>query len=322
MKTIAQFVQDGITTLADLQDALHTAMRLEFSTIPPYLCAQWSIDASNGGDPSNVTGMIEEIVIQEMFHFSLAGNMLTAIGGTPKVSDPTFIPSYPTHVLPGGIQQTLAVDLAPLSTNQLQVFMQIEMPEFTPIPPKGIAVSARPATIGAFYDEIYNAFGTINPTFIDSAYSVSVPGGQAITSVVLAQAAITRIKEEGEGTPGSPDQPPPDASEQLAHYYVFEEILKGQTWVQPGNTWGLPPIQFPKKVNPFPAQNSSPDPSIGAFNASLTQLLLELQTCWTLGKPVDTTAMNNLRGQGMSMIANNIRPEFLWASPAGAATAT
>jgi len=39
MKTIAQFVKDRITSLADLQDALQTAMQLEFSTIPPYLCA-------------------------------------------------------------------------------------------------------------------------------------------------------------------------------------------------------------------------------------------------------------------------------------------
>ena len=39
MKTIAQFVRDRITLLTDLQDALQTAMQLEFSTIPPYLCA-------------------------------------------------------------------------------------------------------------------------------------------------------------------------------------------------------------------------------------------------------------------------------------------
>lgn len=37
MKTIGQFVAGGITTLADLQNALQTAMQLEFATIPPYL---------------------------------------------------------------------------------------------------------------------------------------------------------------------------------------------------------------------------------------------------------------------------------------------
>jgi hypothetical protein len=38
-------------------------MQLEFSTIPPYLCAQRSIDS--GSDPSGVAGMIENVVIQE-----------------------------------------------------------------------------------------------------------------------------------------------------------------------------------------------------------------------------------------------------------------
>jgi Ferritin-like len=64
MKSIAQFVQDEISTLSDLKDALQTAMQLEFATIPPYLCAQWSIN----NDPGGVGGMIENIVVQEMFH--------------------------------------------------------------------------------------------------------------------------------------------------------------------------------------------------------------------------------------------------------------
>ena len=48
MKTIAQFVSDQINNLPDLKNALQTAMRLEFSTIPPYLCAQWSIKDDHG----------------------------------------------------------------------------------------------------------------------------------------------------------------------------------------------------------------------------------------------------------------------------------
>src|SRR5262245_7093514 len=106
MKTIAQFVNDRIMSPADLKDALQTAMQLEFSTIPPYLCAQWSISS----DPSGVAGMIENIVLQEMYHFALAGNMLTAIGGVPSIANAAFIPRYPTDLLPGGIPQKLAVD--------------------------------------------------------------------------------------------------------------------------------------------------------------------------------------------------------------------
>ena len=197
MKTIAQFVEDGITTLAELQEALQLAMQLEFSTIPPYLCAQWSIN--NDNDPSNVADMIENIVVQEMFHFALAGNMLTAIGGTPSVANAGFIPTYPTNKLPGDIPQILPVDLQPLSSNQLQVFMQIENPEFTPIGP----TATPPATIGAFYDMVSAGFTTVNPTIISTACAVTMGEAVPIASIADAQAAITRIKEEGEGTTGS-----------------------------------------------------------------------------------------------------------------------
>jgi hypothetical protein len=156
MKTIAQYVQDGISTPPDLQDALQTAMQLEFATIPPYLCAQWSINS----DPSGVGSMVQDIVVQEMLHFALAGNMLAAIGKTPSIANAAFVPSYPTHVLPGGIPQKLAVDLQPLSLDQLQVFMQIENPEF---PPVALVAGPPPAMIGAFYDTISAGF-TVVPT--------------------------------------------------------------------------------------------------------------------------------------------------------------
>lgn len=156
MKSIAQHVAEGIHTLSDLQDALQTAMQLEFSTIPPYLCAQWSIDT----DPSGITSMIENVVIQEMNHFALAGNMLAAIGGKPAVSNAAFIPQYPTHTLPGGIRLKHEVALRPLSPLQLAVFMEIEKPEFRPV---GLALTSQPATIGAFYDTIAAGFNTVQP---------------------------------------------------------------------------------------------------------------------------------------------------------------
>ena len=154
MKSIAQFVTEGITSLPDLQDALQTAIQLEFSTIPPYLCAQWSIDS----DPGSVADIIQGIVVQEMYHFALAGNMLTAIGGMPSVANAGFLPKYPTNTLPGGIAQKLAVDLRPFSPAQAEVFMQIEYPEFPPI-----ALARGPATIGAFYETIAKGFAAVNP---------------------------------------------------------------------------------------------------------------------------------------------------------------
>ena len=63
MKTIAAFVGEGIATVPDLRDALQLAMQLEFSTIPPYLCALWSFDTN--ADPGGVAALIETIVIQQ-----------------------------------------------------------------------------------------------------------------------------------------------------------------------------------------------------------------------------------------------------------------
>lgn len=306
MKTIAQHIQDGITTLADLQDALQTAMQLEFATIPPYLCAQWSINS----DPSGVAGMIQGIVVQEMYHFALAGNMLTAIGGTPDIANSAFVPSYPTNVLPGGIPQTLAVDLQPLSLDQLQVFMQIEFPEF---PPVALALASAPATIGAFYDAIAAGFTAVNPAINPNAYFVNMGEAVQITSIADAQAAIQRIKIEGEGTEGSPDQPPADGT-QFAHYYVFKEIFTGHTLVQGSDgAWSFTgdPIQLPTAY-PFAQSTASPDPSI-AFNQAFSQLLIGLQTCWTSGASPSIGDMFTLQSLGQDLIQQGIRPEFLWS---------
>lgn len=306
MKTIAQFLEDGISTPTDLQNALQLAMQLEFSTIPPYLCAEWSVDSTN--DPSGVGPMINKIVEQEMFHFALAGNLLTAIGGTPDIAKASFVPAYPTNVLPGNIAQLLAVDLQPLSPHQLQVFMQIEYPEF---PPVALAAATGPATIGAFYTEIANAFTTVNPTIHPDANAVTVPGAAPITSIQNAQDAITRIKEEGEGTTGSPDQPPSDIL-QFAHYYVFKEIFEGQTLLPAGSgwTWGEPAIKFPG-VHTF-AQSSANPTQQTQFNQALTTLLTDLQTCWTAGVAPNIGDMGKLRGLGIGLIQQGIRPEFLW----------
>ena len=305
MKSIANFVESGITNLSDLQMALQLAMQLEFSTIPPYLCAQWSIDSNNV--PSDVADMIEGIAVQEMYHFALAGNMLTAIGGTPDITGSSFLPTYPTSVLPGGIVQPLPVDLQPLSINQLQVFMQIEYPEFAPV---ALALVGRPPTIGAFYDTIADGFTAVNPAINPHAYSVNMQEAVPITSVADAQAAIARIKGEGEGTVGSPDQPPADGA-QFAHYYAFKAILVGKTLVQDSSGWNFAgaPIQFPKVFN-FAQSTAIPSPST-AFNQALAELLFGLQTCWTSGQRPNIHAMGQLQTLGQNLIQHGIRPEFL-----------
>jgi hypothetical protein len=305
MKTIAEFVQQGIDSLSDLQAALQTAMQLEFATIPPYLCAEWSINHDH--DPDGVADTINVIVKQEMFHFALAGNMLAAIGGTPAIANPGFILGYPTNALPGGIPQRLAVDLKALSVDQLQVFLQIEYPEF---PPVALAPETTPATIGSFYDTVLAGFTAVNPTIVANAHNVRLGEVFPIASVTDAQAAIALIKGEGEGAEGSPDQPVPKNG-RFAHYYAFKEISTGHRLEQNAGKWSFngASVRFPavfdlKPASERPAQST-------AFSIALSQLLIDLQKCWITGAKPDIAAMFQLQKLGQG-----IRPEFRWSDPA------
>jgi Ferritin-like len=307
MKSIAQFVRDRIRSLSDLQDALQTAMQLEFSTIPPYLCAQWSINA----DPGGVSDLIERIVVQEMYHFALAGNMLTAIGGAPNIANAGFIPNYPITVLPGGIAQKLPVDLKPLTPDQVQVFMQIEFPEFPPV-----AREAGPPTIGDFYTAVAEGFTAVDPVINPNAFTLNSGEATPIKSIADALGAISLIKGEGEGTQGSPAQPP-QGKKTFAHYYVFKEIFTQKTLVQDATDhWSFTgdAIPFPTWFD-FQQSTATPSPSL-AFNQAMTQLLTSLQTCWTSGARPSIRAMFELRRLGEDLIKRGVRPEFLWVPPA------
>jgi hypothetical protein len=308
MTSMATYVRQGIQDVNGLKGALQLAMQLEFATLPPYLCAEWSADANN--DPDQVGNMIGGIALQEMFHFALAGNMLAAIGGSPSVATADFIPKYPTNELPGGIPQKLPVDLKPLSNDQLEVFLQIEFPEF---PPVALALAERPATIGAFYDTIATGFQVVNPPIIANPPEVRLGEVVRITSVADAQAAISQIKGEGEGTQGSPDEPAPQDTT-FAHYYTFKEILTGHKLVNHSGKWSFSgsPIRFPSVIYFKPAPSGS-NPS-AAFSTTLSQLLMQLEECWkTPGVAPDVGLMFQLQSEGKALIGGGIRPEFVWS---------
>ena len=60
-----------------------------------------------------------------MLHMTLASNLLNAIGGSPVIDKPEFIPTFPGP-LPGGIDTGLIVHLAPFSMEQLETYLSIE----------------------------------------------------------------------------------------------------------------------------------------------------------------------------------------------------
>ena len=225
-----------ITTVASLRRHLQTALELEHSTIPPYLCALYSIpDGAN----TAASALIRSVVMEEMLHMLLAANLLNAIGGEPSVDSPKFVPSYPTY-LPHS-DQAFTVQLLPFSTAALDTFLRIERPAPAHAKPQGNNYH----TIGQFYQAILDGFehlasnGGAKKLFtgkrsrqISATKAYYGGGGEPIEVVDLdtARAAILEISEQGEGFDHTifDDDKQFGQVDELAHYFRFYEIRAGR----------------------------------------------------------------------------------------------
>lgn len=222
----------------DLMDALQQAIELEHATIPPYLCALYSIKP---GTNSEVAEIIRSVVIEEMLHMALVCNLMISLGGSPQINSPGFVPRYPTP-LPGGLRGGLTVRLRRCSIAQIRdVFMSIEEPKGTIDPVNGRVTpgdprAANPFTIGWFYTEIQRSLAELHSageiTFGNADKQVSDWTGTGklyvITNLEQALTAIEEIKRQGEGASAlNPD----DGDQELAHYYKFAEIVAGRRLV-------------------------------------------------------------------------------------------
>lgn len=240
-----------LDTVEDLRVALGNAIKLELSTIPPYLTALYSI---REGANVQIAANIRTIVVQEMLHLSLAANILNAVDGVPDF--PGSVPRYPGP-LPMGIGsepgKPFIVPLRKLSHDTVKnVFMVIEEPENPiefPVKEAALAIAPEYHTIGEFYEAVSQLIADLGESIFTGDTKRQVTGWFgpdqlfAVTSVATAQKAIEIIVTQGEGTPTSPAGGPSG----LAHYYRFEEIARGQTLSQdldvpPYYSWGPPPI--------------------------------------------------------------------------------
>jgi hypothetical protein len=320
-RTIRETVEVGINNVAELQGSLLTAIQLEFSTIPPYLCAEWSINDNS----SEVNHMIHVVVLQEMLHFGLACNMYTATGGSLKgeIATPDFVPVYPTNGLPGGVHPGLVVSLLPVGSQALQTFMSIEYPEGTPVVPQPDTPPppAPPAgkTIGQFYKVIRDAFSSVLfpggalPHTTSVSQVVTRVGRDrlfAINTVADALNAIKVITDQGEGAGASPDRGPVDPGTR-AHYYTFAEIYYGKKIAPVGNGFqysGLD-IKMPT-VHNFAPQPGAPRQQ--AFIQLFGTLMTQLEDCWTRGFSIEDAkvTMDDLQPAGTDLIKTGITPQF------------
>ena len=215
----------------DLYEYLQNAIELEHATIPPYLTAMLSLKP---GTNEAIRALIRSVVIEEMLHMTISANILVAIGGSPQINNPKFVPKYPGP-LPMNIGDGLIVPIKKFSKDLVRdVFMVIEEPK-DPIPVSSkTAVEEEYDTIGEFYTAIQQKITELG----DSIFVVG-PERQVlswfdpqrlfpIVDVTSANNAIEIIIIEGEGTATSPFESPGDP----AHYYRFGEIYYGKRLVK------------------------------------------------------------------------------------------
>jgi hypothetical protein len=222
----------------DLYYYLRNAVKLEHSTIPPYLTAMFSLKP---GTNERIAREIHSIVVEEMLHMTIASNILIAIGGDPQINTKGFVPDYPGP-LPMGIAGGLIVGIEAFSIGLVEdVFMAIEEPE-CPVPVRPPSLLGGPeaepefATIGEFYDAIKAQIKTLGDAiFVQKTSPPQVVTGWfppqklfLITDAPSACRAIDIAQLEGEGTSSTPFQSPGDP----AHYYKFGEIAAGREVIE------------------------------------------------------------------------------------------
>lgn len=233
---------DGID---DVQQLVQTAIDLEFSTLPPYLYAKFTILP---GTNEVALARLNAIIGQEMIHMCLACNILNAVGGTPAINPP----HYPGP-LPGGVDGGVVTHLLPFSPEAMAQGMAIEEPSEAIKPRLRLLAGASDrVTIGEFYHRLDGELAKL-PSTAWSANSIQFGDAQffqgqlfAVKNYSDAHSAIGRIVSEGEGTPVTPDNAgsPLDFQNDLAHYYRFWEMYKNQVLTKdptpPGYAWGEP----------------------------------------------------------------------------------
>lgn len=247
------------TSVEEVRTMLNGAIALEFSTIPPYLTALFSIKAGN----REARALVHSIVIEEMLHMTLAANTLIAIGGDPAILRNAQQSRYPGP-LPMCVDEALTVTLASLTRPHIgEVFMAIERPATNAVLPGEARLAAAAAaqvsydSIGDFYaaviDKLAELVASGQPIFEHPRLERQIDIGKwfppeierfphgKVSSLESARAVLDTIVRQGEGFRVGKDKidPKEDPSGNYAHYFKFGEIFYGHRLVpDPANPSG------------------------------------------------------------------------------------
>jgi len=290
--------------IEQLRAMVQLAIQLEFTTIPVYLVALYSIK-----DPStDAYQALRSVVVEEMFHLNQAANLLIGVGGRPKMTGGA-VPVYPCYLPSAAQRQTPYVGLYRASLAAFQsVYMAIE----TPAPYAAPAEGREYTTIGQFYKAIeqtldacvarHGAASVFKPA-ADTRQRTDIYlgkfGGRAleVTDLDSAKAAIQQIVQQGEGAVNPtqslvPAQPYGAYNHygrrvdgtygpilgtpfELSHYYKFKHVVES----------GAFPDTYPCISNPRMSDLSNPQArrTASTFNSCYSVMLNTLEQTFRAG---------------------------------------
>lgn len=304
-----------ITTVEQLHKYLHAAMQLEHATIPPYLTMLYSLHPGSNSDALHI---VRAVVVEEMLHLSLAANVMNAVGGSPDLTQPDFVPSYPAYLPDGEVD--FEVDLQPFSADAIATILKIERPAQAPDEGSRVVRRGRPRqrllavspeeptmqffSIGEFYKEIARGLRYLHEQcgedggklFVGDPSRQVTPeyfysgGGEVIpvTDLDSALAVVRLIGGQGEGYGGGIY----DTEKELAHYYRFQQLQIGryyQAGDRPGDPTGPPldinwnavyPLMKNARLEDYP-QGSELYAAAREFNLSYADFLGFLTRAYT-----------------------------------------
>ena len=337
-----------ITTLLSLRAHLQTAIEIEHATLPPYMCALYSIRDDQNAEAAEV---VHSVFMEEMLHLTLAANLLNAVGGRPRLESPNLLPAHPA-TLPHS-DGSVVVAVQPFSPPAVAAFMAIERPGEPAGPPE----DDRFETIGQFYAAIAQALETLAVEIGEDALFSGDPARQvtgtayyggaggiiAVTDLASARRAPEEIVEQGEGLDhgsiwdGERSMFHPDRDE-VGHYFRFLELRDGRRHA-PGDTPRSGPTGEPLDVdwdavhpmrpNPRRADHNPGSPArlaLDAFARDYCGVLHLLERTFN-GSPallaVATGAMYALKAQAVALMqtpydddsGQTLGPAFEWISP-------
>jgi hypothetical protein len=314
------------------------AIELEFSTIPPYLTAMYTIKPGTNLPAYNV---IRSVVMEEMLHLTLAANILNAIGGTPALNVVELLPEYPIELKFSDRQ--FPIDLQKFSPEAIETFLKIEMP--APRPAKHLLkamggfreIDLPGRSIGEFYDDLETALQAACEQYGETAVFSGDParqvdtryyyggGGEALYITTLADAlrAMHVIVDQGEASSDTLYDGDVSFGQQaeVAHYYRFNEIKLGRYYSpddRPGDqpTGDVLAVDYTAvyDMKPNPKQADYPAGSelalyAGQFNQVYSDFMGQLHAAFN-GRPealvAAVTTMYQLKYKAIELIKNPI----------------